>query len=342
MVQSAKHCYAMAMTVPTPAFNSDFGAFRDPRTGAPLMHRGDRLIAPDGTAYPILDGIAHFTPDQSYADDFGAQWNSFRTTQLDSVSGLPVSRNRLTRCLGGDLETLAGQQVLEAGSGAGRFTEVLLDAGAQVHSFDLSSAVTANAANNGHNPHLRLARADIRQIPFARGAYDLVLCLGVLQHTPSPEDSIAALWQMVRPGGRLVIDHYRFRWRFALPTPFGDAGGLYRRIILRLPPHRRAAAVRRVTEFWFPWHWRWRDSIIMQRIIRRFSPVRFYYPDLPLRDRDMHYQWSLLDTHDSTTDYYKHLRSPHAIESTLRALGAQDVQVWIGGNGVEASCRKPA
>jgi SAM-dependent methyltransferase len=40
--------------------------------------------------------------------------------------------------------SLAGKHVLEAGCGAGRFTEVLLKAGAYVTSIDLSSAVEAN------------------------------------------------------------------------------------------------------------------------------------------------------------------------------------------------------
>jgi hypothetical protein len=46
--------------------------------------------------------------------------------------------------------------------------------------------------------------------------------------------------------------------------------------------------------------------------------------------------WSVLDTHDSLTDYYKHLRSEAQIEQSLRACGFSRVQVWRGGNGVEA------
>ena len=330
------------MTAASRGYNHDLSTLRDPRDGAPLIQEADALVAGDGVRYPIVDGIARFVAPSNYADDFGTQWNNFPATQLDSTTGLPISHDRLARCLKGELNGIAGKCVLEAGSGAGRFTEILLAAGAKVDSFDYSSAVAANAANNGTSDRLTLAQADIRHIPFAKASYDYVICLGVLQHTPCPEDSIAALWQMVKPGGRLVIDHYRFRWRFALPTPVGDAGSLYRWLILRLPPKWRARVVRQVTDFWFPVHWRWRDSLTMQRLIRRFSPVRFYYPDLPLRGRDMHYQWSLLDTHDCTTDFFKHLRSPASIRATLAGLGASDIDVWIGGNGVEAWCTKSA
>ncbi len=140
--------------------------------------------------------------------------------QLDSYCGVAVSESRLGRCMLGELQSIEGKRVLEAGSGAGRFTEVLLKHGAYVHSFDYSNAVDANASNNGGNQRLTLVQADIRRMPFARSTYDYVVCLGVLQHTPSPEESIKCLWAMVKPGGALVIDHYRWTLRWMLfPIP---------------------------------------------------------------------------------------------------------------------------
>ena len=56
----------------------------------------------------------------------------------------------------------------------------------------------------------------------------------------------------------------------------------------------------------------------------------------------MQYEWAELDTHDSLTDYYKHLRSPRAIAATLAELHAGSVWVAKGGNGVEARCQKPS
>ena len=97
--------------------------------------------------------------------------------------------------------------ILEAGSGAGRFTEILLKYGGIVHSFDYSMAVEANAKNNSGNDKLTLIQADIRNIPFEKETYDYVICLGVLQHTPDPNESIRSLWDMLKPGGKLVIDH---------------------------------------------------------------------------------------------------------------------------------------
>jgi SAM-dependent methyltransferase len=127
---------------------------------------------------------------------------------------------------------------LEAGSGAGRFTEILLKSGAALDSFVYSAAVDANAINNGAQP-FTLVQADIRAMPFEPNSYDFVVCLGVLQHTPDTEESIAKLWEMVRPGGRLVIDHYRWNLWLRLPPPIGNAEKLYRRVLLGLPPEKR-------------------------------------------------------------------------------------------------------
>jgi SAM-dependent methyltransferase len=293
------------------------------------------------TPLAVVNDIPRYVPSNNYARDFGEQWNLFPKTQLDSHSGLPISERRLARCFRGELDKIAGKLVLEAGSGAGRFTEILLKAGATVHSFDYSNAVEANKLNNGDNSRLTLVQADIRQIPFAPARYDYVVCLGVVQHTPSPEETIAQLWKMVKPGGRLIFDHYRYRRRYVLPPPFGDSVILYRWFTLRLPHHRRFPFIRRVVDFWFPIHWRLRDSLLAQRLLRRFSPVYFYYPDLQLGDRQIYYEWALLDTHDATTDYYKHLRRPDQIKRTLEDLGAENIEVTLGGNGVEAACTKP-
>ena len=77
-----------------------------------------------------------------------------------------------------------------------------------------------------------------------------------------------------------------------------------------------------------------------QRILRRLSPVIFHYPSIKLRDQRSYFEWALLDTHDATTDYYKHRRTVKQICETLKSLGAIDVFVQAGGNGVEAFCRK--
>jgi SAM-dependent methyltransferase len=321
--------------------NADLSVLRHPVSGGRLRHVGERLVGEDGLEVPIVDGIPRFVPPDNYSESFGFQWNRFRRTQLDSYTGVPITETRLRRCLWGEADRLEGRLVLEAGAGAGRFTEVLLKLGAIVHAFDYSAAVEANALNNGSQDRLTLVQADIRQIPFPEGEYDYVVCLGVLQHTPDPEESLRSLWRMVKPGGALIIDHYRpsrLRW----PPPLGPAEPAYRRWILRSTVRRRFALVKRVVDFWFPFHWWCRDWPLAQGLLTRVSPVHFYYPSLDLKHRQVFYEWALLDTHDSTTDVYKHRRTAEALVSALEAMGAVEIRAAPGGNGTEVHCRRPA
>ena len=109
-----------------------------------------------------------------------------------------------------------------AGSGAGRFTEVLATTGATIISFDLSSAVDANYQNNGQNANVLVIQASILNIPVRPRSIDKVMCLGVIQHTPDPAQTFSCLADCVRPGGELVIDVYASRlrslisWRYLL------------------------------------------------------------------------------------------------------------------------------
>jgi SAM-dependent methyltransferase len=324
--------------------NKDFSCLRVPSkdaiTQTLIFRESESIKSESGHSFPIRLNIPRFVHAENYSDDFGAQWNMFPKTQLDSFTGLDITESRLARCMRGNLVNLKGKKVLEAGSGAGRFTEILLKYGAVVHSFDYSNAVEANAKNNGHHENLVLVQADIREIPFPKQSYDYVVCLGVLQHTPDPEESIRSLWQMLKPGGALIIDHYQWKWRVVLPPPIGQALDLYRMWILRLPRERRFNTVKKLTNFWFPWHWRFRDSWVLTRILRRISPVIFHYPDIKLKDMAEYFTWALLDTHDSTTDVFKHFRTPLQIRTTLKKIGAVDIIVESGGNGIEAFCRK--
>lgn len=268
--------------------NKDLTCLRDPANGSVLIFGGDSINSGYGYSYPIIKGIPRFVDAENYSNDFGDQWNRFPKTQLDSFTGFDHSETRLARCLRGSLASLKDKKVLEAGSGAGRFTEVLLKYGAVVHSFDYSNAVEANAKNNGDHDNLILVQADIRRIPFPEASYDYVICLGVLQHTPNPEESIKCLWKMVRPGGALVVDHYLWKWRYILTPFFGGPEPIYRQLILRFPRNVRFKVIKALTDFWFPWHWRFKDSLFMRQILGRISPVHFYYPDIKLRDRQMY------------------------------------------------------
>jgi len=212
----------------------------------------------------------------------------------------------------------------------------MVNAGARVHSIDLSIAVEANRENIGARANYVVGQADLRTPPFPAASFDVVVCLGVVQHTPSPEESIRALWRMVAPGGWLVIDHYT--WTLSLVTKLAP---VYRSALLRVPPERAKKLTDALTDLFFPLHWRVRHVRVAQMLLSRVSPCLVYFNAFPQLSYEQHLEFTRLDTFDHLTDHYKHLRTRGQIERTLRALGAEDVTATYAGNGVEARCRKP-
>ena len=123
--------------------------------------------------YKIKDGIPRFVESENFTSSFGLQWNQFQKTQLDSYTNTTMSEDRVRTALPMPLESIKGLKIIEAGSGAGRFTEVLLKYGAIVYSFDLSNAVSANYANNMPHQNLTIFQGDIEDIPFEDNFFDI-------------------------------------------------------------------------------------------------------------------------------------------------------------------------
>jgi SAM-dependent methyltransferase len=307
-----------------------------PKCEAPLNEGTDRLICSSGHCFPIVAGIPRFVPATTYADHFGEQWKRYRLTQLDSYTGVPISRDRLRRCFGETLwNNLAGLDVLECGCGAGRFTEVLLDQNARVTSIDLSEAVDANIVNFPIGPMHRVMQADIVALPFEKQRFDVVVCIGVIQHTPSPELTIQRLYEHVRPGGRLIIDHYTYEVGW-----YTKSAPIFRAILKRLPTDVSMRFTERMVNLVLPVHKRVSASRA-RSLVFRVSPVLTHYQTYPQLNDELQRQWALLDTHDSLTDYFKHFRTRGQVRRLLESMGLEEIWCEYGGNGVEARGRRP-
>lgn len=310
--------------------------FVSPVSGKTLAANSDALNSDSGESFPVVKGIPRFVAPDNYASAFGYQWQNYAKTQLDSKNGHSISKDRLNNCLGYPVENLTGKTVLEVGCGAGRFTEHLVQAGALTHAIDLSVAVEVNRENIGDAPNYRVAQASVYEMPFPPESFEVVICIGVIQHTPSSEKTIAALWQMVRPGGQLIIDHYIWR-----PGYYLNPATYWRLYLRKLPPANSKRIVDRLVDTFFPLHWAFRNAPALDWLVKRVSPVMTYMKHFPQLSRQEQYELARLDSYDSLTDYYKHLRTPSQIRKVLESLGAKDIFVSTGGNGVEARAVKP-
>lgn len=324
---------------------SALGYFCCPRCRAPKLelrerspHSIDNDIA-DGhlachtcsATFSIRGGIPRFVADEEYASSFGFQWNSFRRTQLDSYTGRSLSSERLFKVTQWP-RIMKGDLVLEAGSGAGRFSEVLLDTGATVFSFDLSNAVEANLANNGHRPNLNLFQGNIYNIPVLEGSFDKIICFGVLQHTPDPEHAFHNLSRFLKPGGEIAIDSYARRLRSMLSWKY-----LLRPLTTRMPRDLLFRWVDRVVRALLP------IAILLRRIGGRYGArlmpiVEYSHFGLPI---ELNREWATLDTFDMYSPAHDHPRTLAEVRQWFETAGLEKTIVEYGPNGIVARGRRP-
>ena len=296
-------------------------AFVDPVTAMPLRKRGDELVSQAGARFPIINGVPRFCDVENYTSSFGLQWNLFEKTQIDREGvGGDVSAERLFTETGWDPSTLDGLDVLEAGSGAGRFSRVLLEhSSATLYSIDYSTAVEANWRNNGELGRGRffLAQASIYEMPFPDARFDKVLCLGVLQHTPNFEKSVAALIAKTKPGGEIVVDFYPIRgWWTKIHAKY-----LLRPITKRMSQERLLRTIDRNAD------WLISGSNLLERVhlgvLRRFLPVVDFKNALPAGlTPQQRREWVVLDTFDMFSPEYDNPQRIRAVALMFEKHGA--------------------
>ena len=91
-----------------------------------LVKKNNYLTDNEGYEVEILNNhIYLFEKKSNYSDNFGYQWNKFYKTQMDN-SNLKFSSDRLKKITNWDFNNLNNKNILEIGSGAGRFTRCIL------------------------------------------------------------------------------------------------------------------------------------------------------------------------------------------------------------------------
>ncbi len=144
--------------------------------------------------------------NDEYVKNFGKQWRDYNSTQIDSLNDFTVSYDYLNKVLFNNIAYIKGKNVLEIGCGAGRFTEHLVKYADECVSVDLSTAIFYNISKNIKN--LKLIKADLNKL-IPNKKFDVVICRGVLQHTPSPNKSIIKLFDFIDTDGHIFFDYYK-------------------------------------------------------------------------------------------------------------------------------------
>lgn len=77
--------------------------------------------------------------------------------------------------------------------------------GAEVHGIDISPPTARMARQTAPGPHVRVAVADCRHVPYRDESFDAVYSMGTIEHFDESEQAVREMWRVLKPGGRLVL-----------------------------------------------------------------------------------------------------------------------------------------
>jgi len=283
------------------------------------IEEGSLSCAKCQKVFPILRGIPRFVSSENYAASFGRQWNKFARLQMDSQNGTTFSRDRFYSITEWDPTALKGKLVLDVGCGAGRFSEVVLQDGAEVVAVDLSSAVDACRQNLSSHPRIHQVQASIYELPFRDATFDYVYCIGVIQHTPDPQRSVLCLLPKTAVGGRAGLWIYELNWKAFV----GTVGFKYllRPWTKRMPLPRLEKFCERLERLCWPITRRARSAGKLGWLVMRSLPVAAaHIHGIPLSETDFR-EWVVLDTFDAYSPAHDHPQRFGTVRRWMESAG---------------------
>lgn len=107
-----------------------------------------------------------------------------------------------------DKVELTGKRVADIGCGGGILTEALATSGATVTGIDMAPAPLSVARLHAvqAGAEVEYLKSTAEDLAAERpGQYDVVTCMEMLEHVPSPSSVVAACARLLRPGGQVFF-----------------------------------------------------------------------------------------------------------------------------------------
>lgn len=246
--------------------------------------------------------ILRFVKKKNYADNFGFQWNIFRKTQIDNFK-TQVSKVRLLKQTQWKKKNFNNKTLtLEAGAGAGRFSQAYLrQFPGKLVSVDLSSAVESNKKNNFKffkKKRLLIFQADISRMPFRNNVFDNTFCFGVLQHTPYIEKTLRELINKTKKGGSIVVDFYPYKGFWTKI----NAKYFLRPFTIRISKKNLLKVIEKTVPFFYNMHLIF--SFFGLGVLTRLLPICDPKTIPKVIKKSQKMEWIILDTFDMFSAYY--------------------------------------
>lgn len=107
------------------------------------------------------------------------------------------------------------RRVIDVGCGGGILSEAMARAGADVTGIDMSPPALAVAARHAEGQDLTISyqRSSAEEMAHERpGAFDIVVCMELIEHVPDPASLLRACAALARPGGSVFFATVNRNW----------------------------------------------------------------------------------------------------------------------------------
>jgi len=254
--------------------------------------------------YPVKRSIPRFVPDDGYVESFSYEWTVHHQTQLDSYTGDNSSAEQFFSKTGLTKQDLAGKLVLDAGVGAGRYSDIMTSFGANVFGVDLSFAVDSAWNNLKQTNCFSTVQADISKLPFEKKSFDFIVSIGVLHHTPDTRRYFEMLVPYLKPGGEIAI------WVYP------DAGDYATRA-------RWIPFVSRIPQTFFYTWCRW--FVPLMHSINECKLQKYIQKVFPYSNQGLGLENDILDTFDGYSPKYHGVHTPKEVHKWFSELGMENI-----------------
>ena len=104
------------------------------------------------------------------------------------------------------IEDFTGKDVLEGGCGGGQHLMFVAPVAKSVTAVDLNTVEIARKRNSNAK-NVTFVEGDLALVNFGR-QFDVVICIGVIQHTDDPNLTFDNLYRHLAPGGKMIVWTY--------------------------------------------------------------------------------------------------------------------------------------
>ena len=272
-------------------------------------------------------GIFRFVPGDNYSYDFGEEWKRFGRIQYDAFTGRNLSEDRFYKTtLFSSANNLQGLNVLDAGCGAGRHSDIALQLKPKnlvcvdmSHAIDLCRINLLDAGRSIESVHF--VQADISKLPFRSNSFDIVYCMGVIQHTPNPLSTLLELVRVLKPSGKIVVDTYKKSFK-----SYTHLQGLWRLFFRLIGRNKSKQIISNVFPRIYPIHRRLMNYPLVNSLTWKLLPFDSSFPKLDLSPAE-ELQWFLMSVEDGYLSKYILPQTKASFYDMGIASGLSEVEV---------------